>query len=164
MILDVGSGHLSKYHIPIKHRDTIHVDIRRDAFHVEVICDAQRLPFRDKAFTFVHASHILEHLEYPLQALEEFKRVTQRMVVVKVPNLRFVQKTTGWDSRGMHLHTWSNDSLQTICERVFPSVEVHRRDRLQRKVGPLRHIYHLLLVTLMNELPQLEARCYCYEA
>lgn len=40
-----------------------------------VQCDAHFLPFRDKAFDFVHCSHVLEHLEDPRKAYRELKRV-----------------------------------------------------------------------------------------
>jgi SAM-dependent methyltransferase len=40
-----------------------------------VQCDAQFLPFKDKAFDFVHCSHVLEHLENPKKAYKELKRV-----------------------------------------------------------------------------------------
>ena len=40
-----------------------------------VQCDAHFLPFKDKAFDFVHCSHVLEHLEDPKKAYRELKRV-----------------------------------------------------------------------------------------
>jgi len=40
-----------------------------------VQCDARFLPFKDKAFYFVHCSHVLEHLEDPEKAYRELKRV-----------------------------------------------------------------------------------------
>lgn len=42
----------------------VHVDIRRTALNVDVVCDAYHLPFGDESFTVVHASHILEHRVY----------------------------------------------------------------------------------------------------
>lgn len=40
-----------------------------------VVCDVYSLPFRDKTFTYVVASHLVEHLESPRKALVEMKRV-----------------------------------------------------------------------------------------
>ena len=40
-----------------------------------VQCDAHFLPFKDKAFDFVHCSQVLEHLKNPEKAYRELKRV-----------------------------------------------------------------------------------------
>jgi ubiquinone/menaquinone biosynthesis C-methylase UbiE len=46
-----------------------------------VLCDAQSLPFRECVFEKVYFYDVLEHLEKPVQCLQEIKRVT------KHPNL-----------------------------------------------------------------------------
>ena len=40
-----------------------------------VQCDAHFLPFKDKAFDFVHCCHVLEHSEDPKKVYKELKRV-----------------------------------------------------------------------------------------
>jgi SAM-dependent methyltransferase len=40
-----------------------------------VICDIHRLPFADRQFDFVMTSHVLEHVDDPIQACRELQRV-----------------------------------------------------------------------------------------
>lgn len=47
-----------------------------------VAADATRLPFADDAFDVVVCSEVIEHLEFPLEALLELRRVARRAVVV----------------------------------------------------------------------------------
>jgi SAM-dependent methyltransferase len=42
---------------------------------LDVVCDAQRLPFSDSSFANVMMVDVLHHVEYPLQALRELERV-----------------------------------------------------------------------------------------
>lgn len=42
---------------------------------VDLICDAQYLPFRDQTFAEISANQVLEHLHAPLLSLKEWKRV-----------------------------------------------------------------------------------------
>lgn len=42
---------------------------------LDVVCDAQRLPFADRSFANVVMVDVLHHIEYPLQALRELERV-----------------------------------------------------------------------------------------
>jgi len=84
LVLDIGSG-LN----PLKEENVIHVDINRLSKHLELVCDAYYLPFQNNKFQIVHASHILEHLENPIKVLEEWKRVTKHLIIIKVPNASF---------------------------------------------------------------------------
>lgn len=45
-------------------------------------CDAHRLPFGDKEFGAAIASHVLEHVEDPQQALAEMHRVADEVYVI----------------------------------------------------------------------------------
>lgn len=45
-------------------------------------CDIQKLPFADKQFGAVIASHVLEHVDDPQQALRELHRVADEVIVV----------------------------------------------------------------------------------
>jgi SAM-dependent methyltransferase len=54
-----------------------------DAFGAAgVAADATRLPFPDGAFDVVLCSEVLEHLEFPIEALLELERVARRAVVL----------------------------------------------------------------------------------
>jgi SAM-dependent methyltransferase len=43
-----------------------------------VVCNIERLPYRDKAFDFVFCSHVLEHVANPAKACQEIMRVGKR--------------------------------------------------------------------------------------
>jgi SAM-dependent methyltransferase len=53
---------------------------------VDVVAPGDDLPFADDAVDFVFASHVIEHFPDPLRALEEWRRVARRRVVVVVPH------------------------------------------------------------------------------
>jgi SAM-dependent methyltransferase len=53
---------------------------------VDVVAPGDDLPFGDDSFDFVFASHVLEHIPDPLGALDEWRRVARRRVVVIVPH------------------------------------------------------------------------------
>lgn len=53
-----------------------------------VLADASRMPFREKAFDFVVASHVLEHMSQPAAFLEELSRVG-RAGYIETPNFVF---------------------------------------------------------------------------
>ncbi len=101
----------------------IRLDVSRKFLNYDmcpnVLADAQHLPFRDKTFTVVKCSDVLEHLPDPFQAMRELVRVNQNCVVVRVPterdiwpvfllnvlppklNLRYVMQ-----ARREHMHLW----------------------------------------------------------
>lgn len=82
-VLDIGSGGYpfpyatilaDRYLDPSRHRS--------EAFESEdkpvVVCDVDYLPFRDRAFDFVYCSHLLEHVQDPIQAIQEITRVAPK--------------------------------------------------------------------------------------
>jgi len=85
-ILDIGSGHnpyekadvLCERYLEDVER-TGHVKIDTRPF---VLCDLEFLPFKDKSFGLVTCSQVLEHVDNPLRALEEIKRVGRSAYIV----------------------------------------------------------------------------------
>lgn len=91
LVLDVGSGSnphpaadvlLERYLDP-KHRYTSMVIDRPT-----VLADACKMPFRDKAFDFVIAFHVLEHVPDPAAFLKELQRVG-KAGYIETPNALF---------------------------------------------------------------------------
>ena len=91
LILDVGSGSsphpaadvlLERYLDP-KHRYSAMVIDRPT-----VLADACKMPFRDKAFDFVIAFHVLEHVPDPASFLKELQRVG-KAGYIETPNAIF---------------------------------------------------------------------------
>jgi len=80
--------------------------------------DAQRLPYRDKCFDIIVSRHCLEHLPFPLLALQDWSRVARYKVVIEIPNRPAIQEHSD------HLYSWSSTSLTNLCRLVFPAVDV----------------------------------------
>ena len=92
LVLDVGSGGnpnprsdvLMDRLIGAEHRGGAPILIDRPT----VFGDATKLPFKDKAFDFVIASHILEHMSDPSSFLNELQRVG-KAGYIETPNFIF---------------------------------------------------------------------------
>lgn len=54
-----------------------------------ILADAHCLPFKERSFRVVKASHVLEHLKDPFKALDEILRVATREIILNFP--------TEWD-------------------------------------------------------------------
>ena len=154
MILDVGSGPTDGKHIYFNHEDAIHVDIKKNSFHLEVQCDAQFLPFRDDCFDFAHLSHILEHVPSPFQVLREISRVS-RIAVIKVPNAGYHRL---WACSNEHIYGWTTFNLENLLRRHFDEVKVYgsyridnSRRGMKKKLTTLK-TYILALLLGRNEL------------
>ncbi len=48
--------------------------------------DIYKLPYKDNAFELLICTEVLEHLEDPVKALVELKRVTSKYIILSVPN------------------------------------------------------------------------------
>ncbi|MDP9223197.1 MAG: methyltransferase domain-containing protein [Actinomycetota bacterium] len=84
IVVDVGSGHsphfrahilIEKYLEGNQHR--IGPFTRRSNRQLVFVASAERLPFKDNSVGFLIASHLLEHLEDPDVASQEFSRVAK---------------------------------------------------------------------------------------
>lgn len=71
----------------------IRLDINKEHYGVRsslnIVADAGHLPFRDEAFEEARAYHVLEHLLDWKKALEEWKRVSQK-IDIKIPKEPYI--------------------------------------------------------------------------
>ena len=51
--------------------------------------DIHKLPYKDNSFDYVICSEVLEHVENPIKAMQELKRVTKKRLIITVPNEPF---------------------------------------------------------------------------
>ena len=83
--LDAGCGEgdiLKKLYIPGK-REGVGIDINLPPLPLpQVKGDLHHLPFKDSSFDIVLVVDVLHHLENPLKALKEFKRVTRKYIFI----------------------------------------------------------------------------------
>ncbi|MBF6614527.1 MAG: methyltransferase domain-containing protein [Chloroflexi bacterium] len=82
LVLDVGSGHSPNPRSDILCDRYIEDDTERGgAIHIDrplIVADGHNLPFKDKAFDYVIASHIIEHMDDPARFCSELMRVARR--------------------------------------------------------------------------------------
>lgn len=118
-----------------------------------VLADAAYLPFQNDAFDLLTARHVLEHLHEPLQALNEWKRVSPT-VHVTTPSEYSLDRTA------THLYTWNISSLKNLLNQVFIEVQVSYTTQKNVLFGWL--LKRLPLVgLLLNRFPsEIKATCY----
>jgi len=82
LVLDVGSGHNPDPRSDILCDRYIEDDTERGgSIKVDrplIVADGHNLPFKDKAFDYVIASHIIEHMDDPARFCSELQRVARR--------------------------------------------------------------------------------------
>ena len=158
MILDVGCG------------DKPHGDVNCDRFFKYgsrvisfnpkeiknfVFCDSFSLPFREDCFEVVLAIHILEHLDNPIKAIQEMKRVSAKRVVIKVPNASYFKWKNSCEA---HIFSWNQYTLRNLLERYFGKVTINSTQRDFSK-SRLRKAVSIIL-TLLHGHTELTAICF----
>lgn len=88
-VLDLGAG--GKHQ---RWERVIQIDIFRYPM-TDVVCTADRLPFRDNAFRAVISQAVFEHLQYPEDAAREIRRVLQPFGIAKI-DTAFLQPEHGY--------------------------------------------------------------------
>ncbi len=88
-----------------------------------------KLPFSDKSFDAVLCSEVLEHLEDPLAAMAELKRVSRETVLITVPRepyfkwLNDIGRAVGVSLDPGHVNFWTKRSFQDFINVEFDEAE-----------------------------------------
>jgi ubiquinone/menaquinone biosynthesis C-methylase UbiE len=97
--------------------------------------DVQNLPFRDNVVSKVIMVHVLEHLDNPLKALREVRRVVMNEATIFVPNYPLEKETQ------YHFYSWNRWTLYNILNKAgFTQIAVTQLTRMDA----LTRITHLL--------------------
>ena len=104
IILDVGCGTNRSYpfrpNVPINCYP-IFMDIEVPVEELRrwdwVVADAQYLPFRDSCLDGIIASHVIEHLDNPLQFLTECRRALKKGGFAKIKTPNFMSRNAYLD-------------------------------------------------------------------
>jgi hypothetical protein len=113
-------GIRQKLNMPAHGGGDVCLDIERRAFEGHprgLIADVTQIPFFDKAFGAVFASHLLEHLPsiYSAnRALDELNRVAEAVFIVYPSR----QSVGAWLHRGHHLWVWQKGNVIYIKQRT----------------------------------------------
>lgn len=92
-----------------------------------VVADVNKLPFKDKAFDFVIARHVLEHLPEPENFLRELERVAKAGYIETPSSIS--EDMGGWDC-----HLWDVDvednKLKMISKSKEPNSQLKKIPKL----------------------------------
>ena len=114
LTLNLGCGESKK--------GDIRLDIRKTSA-VNIIADAHHLPFRNEVFDRVFCIEVLEHLNSPLKALNEIRRVLNKngTIIVTVPNLTEIRRIISIIRRPSRARCTKTDHKQG-----WDAIEFHR--------------------------------------
>jgi ubiquinone/menaquinone biosynthesis C-methylase UbiE len=131
MILEVGCGTDGKYAFKPKTprpHETVFLDIEglgnRAEVEYFVRADAQKLPFKDKIFSAIYASHVMEHLPHFELFLQDTKRTLNNgNLYIWVPN--FSMRTATEDKTHRHVFTYFSLKETLIQNGFQPSMRIN---------------------------------------
>jgi SAM-dependent methyltransferase len=83
-----------------------HVDIKGEYVKGSI----QKLPFKDKQFDIVFASHTIEHVRNLPEAISELKRVAKKQVIIVTPRQRYYYYTLD-----LHLNFFPEESYMKLA-------------------------------------------------
>lgn len=73
-LIDGPKVHLGSGNVPCKHPEVISVDILPNE-HVDIVAEAENLPFKTESVSYVESGAVFEHLYDPIRAAQEVRRV-----------------------------------------------------------------------------------------
>jgi SAM-dependent methyltransferase len=96
--------------------------------------DVTRLPFPDKQFDIIISLEVLEHLPRPELAVEMYKRLSRRFILLSVPNepvFRTLRMLEGsdllrWGDHPEHINHWNFISFARFLQRQGLKVVTRR--------------------------------------
>jgi uncharacterized protein YbaR (Trm112 family)/SAM-dependent methyltransferase len=91
-----------------------------------IVGDGYKLPFADKSFDYVIASHILEHMERPEKFVAELVRVA-KAGYIEVPSI-YAERLFGWN-----FHLW-------YCQKIKNGIVLHKKTEGERFMGFYHHL------------------------
>ncbi|MFH0929172.1 MAG: class I SAM-dependent methyltransferase [Candidatus Aenigmatarchaeota archaeon] len=107
--------------------------------------NASKIPFKAGTFRTVFASHLIEHLKRPVDAIREFRRILKKkgLLIIIVPNRK------GYERDKTHVKYWDKERLTNLLEdsgfkvtevSYFPLSPKFLRDRITINEMRLRAI------------------------
>lgn len=162
MKLDVGCGSLDYSdlgELVFLHGNDdniIHLDIKKYAFHIETQGTVYNLPFKDNSFDVVYLRHVLEHLENPIMALKEIKRVAKKFIIIQIPNASYFKFKNESEE---HLFSWNYSTLNHLLSKIFKNFKVYNTKKYNKKRGYIKKIIFAIACLFLKE-NELTAVCY----
>jgi len=127
-VLDIGCG--SDTNLSLLSKDSIGIDISdKNVEHCKKVgLNAlkmninEKLLFESESFDAILASHILEHVDSPLNLLKEIARVAKKEAIVAIAVPKEYSLMTiiypYFDNRGEHLYSFSPNGIRALLDEV----------------------------------------------
>lgn len=160
-ILDIGCGRgeflslaASKYQVHGCDNDPECIQLSLKFGEVKLV-DALdlRSHYEINSFDLVTAFHILEHIICPLEVLRRIFEVTNKYILIAVPNARYIASK----ELDTHLYSWNTYTLQNILKKAGFQVMKISGDHINifprwLRLGPIVNRILLKVITAPNEL------------
>ena len=154
MILDCGCGSGRSYEFSPRifdFLDTVYLDIERpyssiSEYHLNwVVADAELLPFRNNSFDKIVASHLIEHLNDPMEFIFTCYRLLKDGGELHIITPNFMSKNTYLDPN--HKHVFNFIKLHRLLKRYHFRVHFGSPigSRMPKPVLRLLKIIYLLI-------------------
>ncbi len=109
-------------------------------------CDAYHLPYSDKSFDFVIIRHLLEHLDNPIPAVFEAKRVLKDggYVYIEVPSVKSLFSPFGVNfyDDPTHIRPFTKTSLKRLLEdQGFEDIRTSTKRSIFIIIGGIPYIF-----------------------
>lgn len=118
-ILDAGCGDSAYFNEDI---DFIGIDVERDSPDMQgsrpeefILGDVQDMPFNKNEFNTVVLAEVLEHVDNPIAAIMEAKRVASNKVIITVPDERRWLPEANPEEHEDHKRVYSGRKLFDQC-------------------------------------------------
>lgn len=170
LVLDVGSGGNPHFRADVlleKYADGFH---RHGASAVAdrpmVFSDACHMPFKDKAFDFVIAFHVLEHMRDPAAFLRELSRVA-KAGYIETPNVVF-ERFVPYDVHLLEImainqRLYIRKKSQQAMDPFMEQLRLHQRDpswtRMVYGAPELFHVRHFWQGSIDFEILNPDEQC-----
>ena len=118
-ILDLGCGPHTKK------KGSVGLDIR-PAPHVDVVHDLNRYPypFPDNEFDMIEMSHIIEHLDKPLQLMNEVHRIARNGAEIRIITPHYTSQLSYGDLE--HFHHFGYITFMTLQNTGLFRIRKHK--------------------------------------
>lgn len=128
-VIDIGCGRFGSMGI-----DPITPDCEK---HDIDICDAHTMDaYGDEQFDTVYASHILEHMERPIEAVQSWWRILKKggHLIISVPEMFSYERQISLPSRWNpdHKTMWTVNDCKTSIRHIHCLVDFIKNDCLKR--------------------------------
>src|SRR5262245_34896011 len=137
-VLEIGPGHFPLPRADVyadisrAHLDAIQLRPNQQAVEVDLM---KGLPFKDKEFDYVFCSHVLEHVDNPIQCVTELSRIGKRGTIVMPSAIKdglfnFEESTHLWlvlehPGSGMPIFIFRNGQFRGLIDEDVQKISCH---------------------------------------